>query len=106
MDKRAIVIEKVSNYRELVNQHFPIKIDQFWLFGSYAKGTSHEHSDIDVALVVKKLDENYDFLAMEPLLWKLRGQVDSRIEPVLIAQNNDYTGFLDEIIKTGIEIKN
>ena len=104
MDKRATVIEKINTYRELVNLYFPLKIDQFWLFGSYAKGTPHEHSDIDVALVVKHLGDDYDFLTMEPLLWKLRGQVDSRIEPVLIAQDTDYTGFLDEIKRTGIEI--
>ena len=104
MDKRATVIEKVNTYRELVNRHFPMKIDQCWLFGSYAKGTPREHSDIDVALVVKQLGDDYDFLTMEPLLWKLRGQVDSRIEPVLIAQDTDYTGFFDEIKRTGIEI--
>ena len=47
---------------------------------------------------------DYDFLHTEPLLWKLTGQIDDRIEPVLIARDTDYAGFLSEIEKTGIEI--
>ncbi|MDR0844251.1 MAG: nucleotidyltransferase domain-containing protein [Tannerella sp.] len=104
MDKREIIIDKVKAYRDLVNSSFPIKINQFWLFGSYAKGTPREHSDIDVALVVEHLGDDYDFFKTEPLLWKLRGQIDSRIEPVLIARDTDYAGFLDEIQRTGVEI--
>jgi hypothetical protein len=30
--------------------------------------------------------------------------VDDRIEPVLIARDTDYAGFLDEIQRTGIQI--
>ena len=29
-------------------------IEVLWLYGSYAKGTAHEHSDIDLAVVFKK----------------------------------------------------
>ena len=50
MDKRKSIIDKVKSYKDLVNSSFGIKIDQFWLFGSYAKGTPRKHSDIDVAL--------------------------------------------------------
>ena len=104
MDKRETIIGRVKTYKELVNSSFPIKIDQFWLFGSYAKDNAHKDSDIDVALVVDYLDKDYDFFETEPLLWKLTRQVDYRIEPVLIARDTDYAGFLDEIQKTGILI--
>ena len=104
MDKRETIISRVKIYKELVNSSFPVKIDQFWLFGSYAKGSSNKYSDIDVALVVEHLNEDYDFFETEPLLWKLTRQVDDRIEPVLIARDTDYAGFLDEIEQTGIEI--
>ena len=104
MDKRETIINRVKTYKELVNSSFPIKIDQFWLFGSHAKGSPNKDSDIDVALVVERLNEDYDFFETEPLLWKLTRQVDDRIEPVLIAHDNDYTGFLDEIKQTGILI--
>ena len=51
MDKKGTVISKVKTYKRLVDSNFPIMIDQYWLFGSYAKGTSNKYSDIDVALV-------------------------------------------------------
>jgi predicted nucleotidyltransferase len=104
MDKKDDIIKKVLDYKSLVTKSFPIKIEQFWLYGSYAKGTPREHSDIDVALVVEHLENDYDFFETEPLLWRLRRQVDYRIEPVLIARDTDYGGFLDEITKTGIEV--
>jgi len=104
MDKKETIVNRVKRYKELVNNTFPIKIDQVWLFGSYAKGYPNKNSDIDVALVVEHLDEGYDFFETEPLLWKLTRQVDDRIEPVLIARDTDYAGFFDEIKNTGILI--
>ena len=104
MDKRETIINRVKIYRDLVRSSSSIKIDQCWLFGSYAKGTPCQHSDIDVALVVEHKGDDYDFFEIEPLLWKLTRQVDDRIEPVLIARNADYAGFLDEIQRTGIKI--
>jgi len=104
MDKRETIINKVKIYRDLIMSSSSIKIDQCWLFGSYAKGTPCKHSDIDVAFVVERKGDDYDFFETEPLLWKLTRQVDDRIEPVLIARDTDYAGFLDEIQRTGIEI--
>jgi predicted nucleotidyltransferase len=104
MDKREAIIDKVRAYKDLVKASFPIKIDQCYLFGSYAQGTPREHSDIDVALVVEHLGNDYDFFKIEPILWKLTRQVDARIEPLLIARDTDNSGFLGEIQKTGIEI--
>ena len=77
-------------------------INRMYLFGSYAKGNPHEDSDIDVALVVKKWKGNY--FDVMPLLWKIRRDIDLRIEPHVIVPQEDYAGFLDEIQKTGILI--
>ena len=104
MDERESIINKVKAYRDLVRNSSTIKIDQCWLFGSYAKGTPRKHSDIDVALVVEHLSDDYDFFETEPLLWKLTRLIDDRIEPVLIARDTDYAGFLDEIQRSGIRI--
>jgi predicted nucleotidyltransferase len=104
MDKREVIIDKVRAYKDLVEKSFPVNISQFWLFGSYAKGNSHKDSDIDVALVVDKFDDNYNFFETEPILWKLSEEVDYRIEPHLIAKDTDFSGFLTEINKTGIRI--
>jgi predicted nucleotidyltransferase len=104
VDKREVVIEKVKAYRDLVEKSFPVVFEQCYLFGSYAKGTPHEHSDIDVALVVNHLDDTYSILNTEPLLWKIGRQVDFRISPVVIARDTDYAGFLHEVQKNGIEV--
>jgi uncharacterized protein len=99
MDKRE-AIKKVKAYKSLLKDHFPL--EKVWLFGSYARGTNREDSDIDVAVVVKKMDG--DYFIINPLLWKLRRQIDDRIEPVLIESDFDDAGFLEEIQKYGIEI--
>ncbi|MDR1896650.1 MAG: nucleotidyltransferase domain-containing protein [Prevotellaceae bacterium] len=104
MDKRNDIIDKVNAYKELVKKSFPVRIEQFYIFGSYAGGTPREYSDIDVALVVSHLNDDYSVLNTEPILWALSEQVDSRIEPHVIARDTDCTGFLDEIKRTGIEI--
>lgn len=99
MDKKE-AIEKVKAYKVLLNQYF--QVENVYLFGSYAKNTQHEDSDIDVAVVVNHIDG--DFFAIHPLLWKLRRQIDHRIEPVLIEREHDPIDFLTEIRKNGIEI--
>jgi len=99
MDKGE-AINKVKEYSILLKNYIPL--EKVYLFGSYAKNTNRTDSDIDVAIVVKKIDG--DFFAIQPLLWKLRRQVDDRIEPILIERDNDSSGFLIEIQRNGIEI--
>jgi len=99
MDKAEAII-KVQEFRLLLNRYFPH--EKVYLFGSYAKETYHRDSDIDVAIVVSHIEG--DYFSIQPLLWKLRRQIDDRIEPVLIERENDAGGFLGEILKYGIEI--
>ncbi|MDR2233483.1 MAG: nucleotidyltransferase domain-containing protein [Tannerella sp.] len=103
MDKNTTVIEKAKQYKEMVGRVLPVKIDSCWLYGSYAKGTQKPHSDIDIAIEVNHIDDDLYWTVL-PVLWKFSYQIDSRIEPVLIARDTDYTGFLDEIQRTGIKI--
>jgi len=100
MDERERVINIVKDYFALVKSNLPMSIENVYLFGSCAKGTSHNDSDIDVAFVVSHF--HGDFFEIMPLLWKLRRQVDWRIEPHIVARDTDYAGFLDEIQRTGI----
>ncbi|HOK50393.1 MAG: nucleotidyltransferase domain-containing protein [Bacteroidales bacterium] len=100
MDKRE-AIAKVKEYGILLKKYIPF--EKLYLFGSYAKDTNRLNSDIDVAIVVDKLEG--DFFSILPLLWKLRRQVDDRIEPILIEKDKDYSGFLIEIQRNGIEIE-
>lgn len=99
MDQTEI-IEKLRKYKALLSNH--IKFESLILFGSYAKGTADNHSDIDVAVVVDDLPG--DFFSTRPILWKIRRLVDDRIEPVLIDKKHDDSGFLSEIEKNGIFI--
>jgi len=99
MDKRE-AISKVRAYKQLLNDYF--ELEKVYLFGSYAKDTFEKDSDIDVAIVVNHIEG--DYFSVNPLLWKLRRQVDDRIEPILIEKDNDHANFLEEIQKYGIEI--
>ncbi len=94
------VIKKLKKYKKLLAQK--MQFSELILFGSYARGTAHKDSDVDVAVVVDELEG--DFFSTRPLLWKIRRQVDDRIEPVLFERKHDDSGFLSEIIKTGIVI--
>ncbi len=100
MDNREI-IDKLINYKVLVSKHFDL--EELVLYGSYAKGTQNADSDIDVAVVVNSIDQ--DFFTYAPLLWKLKREIDDRIEPILIEKNRDESGFLKEVLETGLIIK-
>jgi predicted nucleotidyltransferase len=99
MDKRE-VITKLKKYKKLLSQE--MSFDKMILFGSYAKGSQRDDSDVDVAIVVDKLQG--DYLLTTPLLWRIRREVDDRIEPIILEKNNDESGFLEEVMKNGILI--
>jgi predicted nucleotidyltransferase len=94
------VIKKLRIYKNLLKEHFDL--EGLYLYGSYIRGTAREDSDIDVAIVVKHLKG--DYFSTIPLAWKLRRAIDNRIEPIIFEKGKDESGFLDEIINTGIEI--
>ncbi|RHJ79564.1 nucleotidyltransferase domain-containing protein [Parabacteroides sp. AM08-6] len=98
MDKeQAIVLAK--KYKEMVASSLPLKA--LYLYGSYSKGNYREDSDIDIAVVVEHLNENY--FEDTPILWKLRRKVSNLIEPVLLTEDTNNPLYLD-ITKTGILI--
>ncbi|MDR2145873.1 MAG: nucleotidyltransferase domain-containing protein, partial [Tannerella sp.] len=91
MDKRDDIINLVRQFKQLVAESkFPMQIEKVYLFGSYAKDTPQEHSDIDVAFIVATFKGN--FFKIIPPLWKLRRQIDFRIEPHVVARDTDYAG--------------
>ena len=94
------VITMLEKYKKLLAQH--MVFEELILYGSYAKGNARKDSDVDVAVVVDKISG--DFFSTRPLLWKLRREIDDRIEPVLVEKSHDESGFLAEIMKSGITI--
>ena len=78
-----------------------IKPDKVVLFGSYANGTPHNESDIDVAVFVSGLDDDawYDTrVLLQDLRWN---RVFLDIEPHLLEEANDRSGFAAHVLKTG-----
>lgn len=98
MDKNQ-VIDIVRDYKKLVSEK--IANAQFYLYGSYSKGTQRPDSDIDVAVVVPKVDG--DWLDVSTTLWLLAPQVNYLIEPVLIDQCHP-SPLYDDILRTGVNI--
>lgn len=97
MDKAA-AIDLARKYAELVRASFP-PVKKIVLYGSFAHGCQREHSDIDVAVVVDELQG--DFLDTSSALYRLTDEVDVRIEPVILEEKHDRSGFLAEILRTG-----
>lgn len=50
------VIKMVTGFLVVVRQKHDVK--QAYLFGSFAKGVTQEHSDIDLAIILGNLDVN------------------------------------------------
>ena len=75
------------------------------LFGSYVNGNPHEWSDIDVAVLVDNVKDD-DWYDTCTLLHKIRWDKDKTadfldIEPHLLDQNYDPSGFVEHVVKTG-----
>ncbi|PIR44415.1 MAG: nucleotidyltransferase [Candidatus Vogelbacteria bacterium CG10_big_fil_rev_8_21_14_0_10_51_16] len=94
----------VKKYAEkLRSARFPF--DAIYLYGSCARGQAHEWSDVDVAVISPVLGE---VLGAEQFqLWRLRRDVDSRIEPYGMTPEdfeNNNDPMVHEIKTTGERI--
>lgn len=98
MDKKQ-AISLAQKYKKAVAERLPLK--DLYLYGSYSKGTFTEDSDIDIAVVVDKLDD--DYFSDTPLLWKLKRKISNLIEPVLMTEDLANPLYAD-IVRTGIRI--
>ena len=104
MNKKNVsvdIINIVKKYIDEISKKFEIK--SVYLFGSYAKGTNNQDSDIDVAIV---LDSNIDIIDLMIDLMILTQNIDLRIEPHPIKEDDFEEGnpFIDEIKNTGLKV--
>lgn len=97
---QAAAINLARQYKSRVQRL--IEDAELIMFGSFAKGSFTDDSDIDIAIIVDEMQG--DYFDIVPKLWELRGEIDSRIEPVMIEKNFDPSGFLAEVERTGIRI--
>jgi hypothetical protein len=98
------VINTVRNYAKEINQA-GVHLRKVILFGSFANGTQHEWSDIDVALVA----DNFTGVGfLDRQLFSGIGIKNSYIGIEPLTYPTDYfqesDPFIEEIKKTGIEI--
>lgn len=96
MDQES-VLKIAKTYADKVRK--TLDVEQIYLYGSYANNSANFLSDIDIAVVVENIDG--DYLDTLTRLYKLRRDVDFRIEPVMLSNKQDISGFLASIIATG-----
>jgi len=98
------VIHTVQDYAKEINEQ-GVNLRKVILFGSFAKGTQHEWSDIDVALVA---DDFSGFGFFDRKRFSSIGTKNSymMIEPITYPTDyfEESDPFIEEIKKTGIEI--
>ena len=101
MDKETAA-QIARKYIEFIKKKDP-NVKKAYIFGSYIKGTVKEDSDIDLAIIFKKLTDTFD---MQVQLMKLRRKFDTRIEPHAFRESDfqDSNPLAKEILKTGLEI--
>lgn len=92
-------LKLAKKYKDLLAEELPLKA--VYLYGSYSKGNYNEESDIDIAVVVENMSDN--FFEDTPLLWKLRRKISTLIEPVLLEADERNPLYYD-VMHTGIPI--
>ena len=100
--KINIEIRKIiEKYIVEISKQFKIKA--VYVFGSYAKGTNDEDSDIDIAVV---LDSDIDNIELMVELMMLTQNIDLRIEPhpIKIHDFEEGNPLVHEIKTTGLKV--
>ena len=92
-------IKLVQSYKQAI---LPLYRDaKVYLYGSYSKGTARFDSDIDVAIIVPKVSN--DWFSVVPPLWTKARKISSLIEPVIL-ETNEHSPLYDDVMRTGIVI--
>lgn len=98
MDRGSALI-KVRSYKEAI---LPLLSDaKVYLYGSCSRNEARKDSDIDVAVVVPKLQG--DWLDISSSLWLATLGIDTSIEPVLIEECNPSPLF-ETVLRSGIVV--
>lgn len=105
MDK---IPESIQNAIEeyILSLSKQIPIEKVILFGSYAKGNNHKYSDVDLAVFsdyfkdMNRVDGIYMLL-----LNAMDYDIDIEPQPFTMDEYEKPIGLVEEILKTGIEIR-
>lgn len=89
----------VEEYAKLVIEK--MQVNKIILYGSYARGDYRANSDIDVAVVVSKENVSKDIIKQMGQLVRLTRNISFDIEPILLIEEDDKSGFLENISQYG-----
>jgi len=101
MDKESAL--KLSREYLVKVKKNKIEFSEAWLFGSFARGSNHENSDIDIAIVLSKNDKSFD---TEVKLMTLRTGEETLIEPHAF-NKDEFTlsvPIVNQIINNGLKL--
>ncbi len=101
MDQRTPPEQILRYISQLKSSYSDLR--KVYIFGSFAKGSSRQDSDIDMAMVFDDVTDTFD---RQVQLMKLRRNYDTRIEPHVFrfADFNKSHPLAAEIMSTGIEV--
>lgn len=97
------IMDIVKTYLEKLNQD--ISIEKAFLFGSYARGTTHKDSDINLAIISndfkgKRRVDSINYLLLKALDYN----VDLEPFPFTPDEFLCQEGFAKEVLRDGVEI--
>jgi len=95
---------KASAYADRVRNVMPV--NKAYMFGSYAKGSASEKSDVDICFFLDDFGAKRRVDIIKELLKLTAGYDEVGFEPVALPSSelNNGNPFAMEIISTGIEI--
>jgi uncharacterized protein len=83
-----VLIQCLLKFIESININYPCKLQQAILYGSYAKGTWQEDSDVDIALIMDKISINEVIERIVDLAVDLEHEYGFFISPIGININD------------------
>jgi predicted nucleotidyltransferase len=107
MDKKRLpkkVMEQVKEYKKILRAE-KLPMQGVYIFGSYAKGTQHKWSDIDVLVVSSKFKDSWHGLTY--LMKRVPDGLNWLIEPHGLSPkefSNKYSTLASEVKEHGIKV--
>ncbi len=98
---KEFALELVRRYKELIAPRFDPAM-KVMMFGSYAKGCPNEWSDIDVAVIVPKIEEG-TWWDTAVTLGRATDNISCYIEPILL-ENGEDSPIYREVMRTGVTV--
>ena len=98
---KDFALELVRRYKAVIAPYFDPAM-KVMMFGSYAKDCPNEWSDIDVAVIVPKVNVD-DWWDTAISLGRATHGISSYLEPILL-ENDEDSPIYREVMRTGIPV--